>query len=638
MSRCDPMQKKNTQARDSGPERLLSTARAATQRGALGEAIGILQDATRRWPKSEGAWTLFGEALSLAGNANGAFVAWRKAAGLEHAPGAAHERLAEAALKIEQWGEAAKALRALSLVRPSPGVFGQLGIACQGGGDIEGAVAAYGRALALMHREDNRYWRYTMHLNLGTCFHQLRRYAEAAEQAQCAVESAGTAEQSEVAKRNKVAALVAAGEVGQAATESETEGASGSGYLYALNLLVPYDPDRLLAAHRAWGAAAERQAAAQATPIRSAATDRSARRLKIGFVSADLHEHPVRYFFSGLLRAIDRARFACVVFSDVRTPDGVTAALRQVAETWVDSSGLDDAALAKAVADHDIDVLIDLCGHTSERIRFFAARRAPVQATFLGYPATTGLGTFDAYLTDAMLDPPEAGDAHFHEPLVRLGPVSMTYTPPEAAPPVAAVPSAAGRPFTFASFSRAQKINAYTLALWGAAMNAVPGSRLLLVGAGTSESAEARRLGEALAQAGIAPERLSWLGTLDFPTYLATHAQADLILDCFPWTGHTVTLHAAWMGVPTLTIAGRHHAGRLAEAVMRLAGCGGFVAESPERFPELARDWSTRTGDLAAIRSGLRDALRQSPLMDHAGLARRFEAALLVLHDRAALR
>jgi protein O-GlcNAc transferase len=632
------MRKTNTKSKESGAEQIFAAARSALQRGAIGDAIGLLQEATRRSPKSEAAWSLFGEALSLGGNLNGAFVAFRKAAALESTPGPSLERLAEIALRIDQWGEAIRALRELSQARPSPVVFGRLGIASQGGGDIASAIESYQQALALMQPGHGAHWRYTMLLNLGSCFHQLNRYAEAAQQAQLAASAATTTEQFEVATRNRVSALLAAGEIEQAAAESGSGEAISSSYLYALNLLMPYDPERVREAHRAWGAAAERHAAGRALQVRPAVSDRAGRRLRVGFVSADLHEHPARYFFAGLLREIDPSRFVRIVFSDVRTPDAVTAAFERDAETWIDSSGMDDNAFAAAVNNQNVDVLVDLGGHTSERIGFFAARHAPVQVTFLGYPATSGLNTIDAYLTDTLLDPPEAGDAHFHEPLVRLGPVSMTYTPPDAAPQVSELPSAAGHGFTFASFSRAQKINDHTLELWAAAMNAVPGSRLLLVGAGSSESAEAARLTAGLQARGVSSERLGWTGTLGFSEYLATHGQVDLILDCFPWSGHTVTLHAAWMGVPTLTISGRHHAGRLSESVMLLSGCSGFVASSPEGFAELAGYWANHTEELAAIRRGLREAVRQSPLMDHRSLARRFESALVALYDRAAVR
>jgi predicted O-linked N-acetylglucosamine transferase (SPINDLY family) len=206
------------------------------------------------------------------------------------------------------------------------------------------------------------------------------------------------------------------------------------------------------------------------------------------------------------------------------------------------------------------------------------------------------------------------------------------------APSVSGLPSAGARGFTFASFSRAQKINDPTLSIWAAAMTALPESRLLLVGAGMSGSAESVRVSETLKANGVAPDRVDWLGTLDFPDYLAAHGKVDLVLDCFPWSGHTVTLHAAWMGVPTLTIAGRHHAGRLSEAVMRLAGCGSFVASSPEDFANRARYWASHKDELATIRSGLREALQQSPLMDHRSLARRFELALVELFDRARVR
>lgn len=256
--------------------------------------------------------------------------------------------------------------------------------------------------------------------------------------------------------------------------------------------------------------------------------------------------------------------------------------------------------------------------------------------SYLGYPATTGLRSFSAYLTDQRLDPVGEADGHFVEPLLRLGDVSMTYTPPRDAPPVSGLPALKNGHLTFACFSRLQKLNEPTLSLWARTMGPVPASRLLLVGKGFSDGPERTRLEEIFERHGVAPQRLQWLGYLDFDAYLAAHGEVDIVLDCAPWSGHTVTLHAAWMGVPTLTLAAKHHAGRLSSSVMELLGHADFVASSEADFVSQAQNWSADPARLATVRQQLRSQLERSALMDHAALARRFEAALADLYRQAA--
>ncbi|HET6718860.1 MAG TPA: hypothetical protein VFH22_04390, partial [Rhodocyclaceae bacterium] len=306
-------------------ERVLGAARQALQRGDVNEAGGLLQMATQRWAKSPEAWHLFGEALFQLGNGNGAFVAFRKAAGLEPSPGISHQRLAETALRLDQWQTAIEALQKLLAISGNPLRYCQLGVAQQGAGRIADATHSYEKGLAGPPAGESADLLYTLHLNLGTCYHQLFRYADAATQASLAEKQASRPEQLEVAQRNRVAALLEAGQVDAAIAQLGDAAESGSSHLYALNFQLPYDPAALLAAHRAWGEAAERRAAATAGETATGAPWAPADRLKVGFVSADWRDHPARYFLPGLLRAIDRNRFCCTLFSDVREPDAVTA-------------------------------------------------------------------------------------------------------------------------------------------------------------------------------------------------------------------------------------------------------------------------------------------------------------------------
>lgn len=602
-------------------EQSLARARGLLAQGDFATAIPFLQQITERWSKSALAWVMFGDAMHATGNLPGALVAFQKAVRLDAGVADLQQRLAETAFALERWELAIGALEAL------PGNAmnrARLAIAWQALGKFEQAGEQYAQALAAGEPA----LAYTLHLNLGTCWHQLQRYRAAAEQAQLAAAAASDDEQRDVAWRNEGSASLEHGDVRAARAAFAKSRRAASSALYAANFLSPYDPQAVLDEHRRWGELAERQAAAEPgiEPIARALAANEA--LRIGFVSADFRQHPVSFFFAGLLGALHANGCQCVLYADVQSPDDTSERLRRIALRWVDCRRMSNADLARQVAADGIDVLVDLGGHTSERIGFFAARRAPVQVEYLGYAATTGLRTFDAYLSDPLLDPPSEGNAHFVETLLRLDGPSMSYCPPADLPAVSALPALRAGQLSFASFNRPHKLNEQTLSLWAGVLKALPDSRLLLVGKGFGEPEAQAALSERFAALGVAAERLHWRGQIGFADYLALHGEVDLILDCQPWSGHTVTLHAAMMGVPTLTLRGQHHAGRFSAAVMQLIGHPDWVADSAPALVQRAVAIAADLPALNALRQQLRRQVLTSPLLDHAALAGRFEQAL----------
>ncbi|HWG71471.1 MAG TPA: hypothetical protein VN692_18805, partial [Steroidobacteraceae bacterium] len=261
--------------------------------------------------------------------------------------------------------------------------------------------------------------------------------------------------------------------------------------------------------------------------------------------------------------------------------------------------------------DDEIDVLIDLSGHTSlNRLRTFARKPAPIQASWIGYPGTTGLRAMDYYLADRHFLPPGRFDGQFTEKLVHL-PANVPFQPYEPAPPINVLPALETGSMTFGSFNRLGKINADTIAMWSQLLRALPGSRMIV--GGLPRDGREQVLIDRFVSEGVARQRLTLHGRGTMDAYLALHQQVDICLDTYPYSGGTTTIHALWMGVPTLTLAGPTPSARQGAAILGQLGLDEFVAATCADFVAKGSYWAAHAGELAEVRAGLRDRWRRSP-------------------------
>ena len=395
--------------------------------------------------------------------------------------------------------------------------------------------------------------------------------------------------------------------------------------LFALQYLDGLAPERLLEEHRAFGRAVG--------PPTSGLAPRPAdpaRRLRVAFLSPDFRSHSVAYFIEPLLRHLDRDRFEVWLYHDHFCADEVTARLRALASGWRNFVGQPAPAVMAAIRADAPDLIVDLAGHTGlNRLPVLARRVAPVQITYLGYPNTTGVPAMDYRFTDETADPSGEADAFVTERLVRLAPVAWTYQPAGDAPPVAPPPCVAAGAVTFGCFNNPAKITDATLALWGRVLAAVPGSRLRLKGAGFGQSVVRARYEARLAHCGVAVSRVDLLErTPDAASHLAQYHSVDLAFDTFPYHGTTTTCEALWMGVPVVTLTGREHRSRVGTSLLTAAGHPEWCARDGDDFVRIAVALAGDPARLSAVRQSLRRELASSPLLDHAGQAARFGAAL----------
>jgi predicted O-linked N-acetylglucosamine transferase (SPINDLY family) len=349
--------------------------------------------------------------------------------------------------------------------------------------------------------------------------------------------------------------------------------------------------------------------------------------LRVGWVSGDLYNHAVASFIEPVLAQLrNHPSLELYAYSNNTLEDIATRRLREYFAQWHQVAALSSVQLAKKITADRIDVLIDLSGHTTlNRLRTFARKPAPIQASWIGYPGTTGLKAMDYYLADRHFLPPGPLDGQFTEKIVRL-PANVPFQPFALAPPVNPLPALSAGVLTFGSFNRMGKLHPGIIGVWAQLLRALPDSRLL-IGALRRDGREPLLI-EQFAAAGIAPQRLELHYRESMEIYLALHHYVDICLDTYPYGGGTTTIHALWMGVPTLTIAGSTPASRQGAAILGQLGLEEFVAADEADFVAKGSYWATHLTELAEIRANLRERWQQSPARKPEVIAASLEQAI----------
>jgi protein O-GlcNAc transferase len=355
------------------------------------------------------------------------------------------------------------------------------------------------------------------------------------------------------------------------------------------------------------------------------------RRLRIGFVSGDLRSHAVAHFIEPVWRELDRQKFAIFAYSTHPADDDYTRRLKSLTDEWVDAALLPDTSLAERIRTDGIDILVDLSGHTAHnRLQVFARKPAPIQATWIGYPGTTGLSAMDYRITDPYRMP-RGMEKQFTEKVVRL-PTCGTFENLTDAPPVNELPALTLGIVTFGSFQRPSKLGEATLALWCKVLNAVPNSRML-IGAIDDTSVQSK-LTRYFAGQGIPLSRLEFHSKVSMYDYLMLHNKLDMLLDTYPYPGGTTTNHGLLMGIPVLTMTGRSVVSWQGAAVLMRLGMKDWVAHDEAAFVGIARLWSDNLPALATLRSGLRERFLTSQLNRPETVARGLENAFQAMWKR----
>ena len=472
------------------------------------------------------------------------------------------------------------------------------------------------------------------HNNLAVVLHDLGRFGEAEQSLQRAVT---INPRSAEVHNNRGRALKELGRLDEArdcfrrALEINPDYAQAhSNLLFTLLHLDGVSAADCFAEHRRFGEHFEAQSRAHRSEY--ANPPEPERRLRVGFVSGDLRDHPVARFIEPVWAGLDRRRIESWVYSSHPAEDAVTARLRTRVAHWRRVAGLSDEALVERIRADGIDILIDLSGHTAyNRLPAFARKPAPLQATWIGYPGTTGLRAMDYLICDRFIAPHGLYERYFTEHFARLPSVGA-FEPSDRAPPVNALPALERGYVTFASFNRPDKLGDAVVEGWSRVLRALPDARLLL--GNVSDPSLSARLSKRFARHGVDGERLLFRPRVALEAYLALHHEVDIVLDSWPYTGGTTTHHALWMGVPVVTLRGPSRVQCQSAARLGWLGLEEWVADGVERFVEIAVDHATRLDELAALRAGMRERWARSPWRRHELVARGLEAALRAMWRR----
>lgn len=358
--------------------------------------------------------------------------------------------------------------------------------------------------------------------------------------------------------------------------------------------------------------------------------DMKPEKLRVGMMSGHFFNHPVGYFLENMLSYIDPAAMQLIAYSTHHQEDELTERIRPRFSAWKSLVGMHDEAAAKLIHQDQIHILLDLSGHTiNNRLPVFAWKPAPVQASWLGYFASTGIAEIDYVITDRV-SVPESHRKQFTEDVWYIPDTRLCFSPPvkeyelEPTP----LPALKNGYVTFACFQNSVKFNNDVFKAWSRILQELPGARLLLQNRQFNSSRVLEQTREHLINSGIPPDRVSLEKSLPRKEYLEVHAQIDIILDTFPFPGGTTTCEALWMGVPTVTLAGDTMLTRQGASLLSCAGLTGWVAKDASDYVAKAVSHAADLEKLARLRANLRQQVMKTPLFDGFRFARNFETVL----------
>lgn len=574
---------------------------ALKELGRFEEAKEAFSHAVELDPNSALAHCNLGNLFKTTGNPAEAVKSYQKAISLNPGVHQFYTNLGAALNDLGRFPEAVLFLKsALELEPESEAAHLNMGVALKGWGKVPEAINSYWHALKLNPKS------FLAFNNLGNALKELGRYEEAVAYLQKALR---LKPDSYLAHLNLGTALTEMGHADEAlacyrqalALRPDSHNAF-SNLLFTLNYLPNQDPVAVFEEHRRFGEYFGEPLAKLALPHSN--TPESGRKLRVGFVSGDLREHPVAWFIEPVFANYTRSSFEIHCYANQPVNDSFSERLQEHVDSWRNVDGLSDEELAARIRADRIDILVDLSGHTARnRLLVFARKPAPVQVTMIGYMQTTGLTAMDYRITDDTLDPAGATERLNTEKLIRLAAGAAPFLPPRDCPEVNELPALKNGHITFASFNNLAKVTPEVIGTWAKLLRALPDSKLVVVGRGGNPVAGM------LESHGIDKKRLTILDRKPLPEYLALHHEVDFVLDAFPYNGGTTNLIAAWMGVPFVTVEGTTTISRVGSGILQAAGLRELAASSPEDYVSKALHAVRDLEQLAGWRRTLRSRL-----------------------------
>jgi protein O-GlcNAc transferase len=600
---------------------LMELAVAHYQAGRLAESEGACRRVLGENPNHAEALHLLGLIAKRVGRNEEALRLIGQAIRLRPGFAQAHNSLGLVLTNLGQFDKAMAALRrSIELMPTLAEAHGNLGIVNAEMGQLDAAIDAYRRAIELKPAFFNA------HNNLGNALAGVGRLDEAVLAYRRAIELQPSFARAHCHLGN---VLSEKGQFDEAiaryrrAIELDPNDSSiDSNLLYMMRFHPRMGHAELFAAHVDW---AKRQAHPLKRFIREFENDRDPqRRLRIGYVSPDFRTHAAGRFIATLLENHDHRQFEIFCYSLSFVTDELTESMMKCADGRRNITAVPNEPAAELIRKDRIDILVDLAMHTAgNRILLFARKPAPIQVTYLAYPGTTGLDTIDYRITDPYLDPPGSSDEFYSERSIRLAKSYWCYQPPAEDLEVSALPVDSRGFITFGCLNNFCKDSPAALEAWGKILLACAESRLLLH---APPGDHRDRVLDFFGGIGVQRDRIEFVPRLGLREYLGRYGDIDVGLDPFPYGGGTTTCDALWMGVPVVTLAGDTPFSRGGVSVLSNALLPELVTKSVPEYVKVAAELAGDRGRLRELRGGLRERMRNSPLMDAKGFARDIES------------
>ena len=611
---------------------------ALQQQGRLDAAVESYRNAILIKPDYDEPYSNLGNALKDQGKLDAAVESYRKALSITPDYAEAHTNLGNALKDQGKLDAAVESYhKALSIKPDFAEAHGNLGIVLQDQGKLEAAVESYHKAVSIKPDFAEAYG------NLGIALQYQSKFDAAVESFRKALSIRPDYAEAHfnlgnvLKDQGKRDAAIASYRKVLSIKPDHAKAYHNLLFLYSYHALL--DSREYLCVARGW------EQACVPAQDRQAARDRdfarlplAGRRLRVGYVSGDYCQHSVSYFVERLFAHHDRTRIELFAYSTHGVRDAVTERLKALVDHWVAFTAMSDTRARERIGADDIDVLIDLSGHTADnRLGIFACRAAPVQAHYLGYFASTGLTEMDYWIGDEILTPPET-DSNFSEQVWRLPRVWVSYAGDNSAPEPKRRDTDDGAVW-IGSFNNPGKLTPVTLVLWARILQALPEGRLLLKAKELADAGNRQRILDALVGHGIPSSRIElqdWSVTPDWLSHMAYYNRLDIALDpAGAVGGGSTTCDALWMGVPVITLPGDRMASRMSSAMLDAIGHPEWITRSEQEYLEKVVALARKPEQRRQIRLSLRNEMACSPLCDAKGLASALEDAYFAMFARS---
>lgn len=624
---------------------LIDTGNQCEEQGQLERALAQYQAAAELAPWFPRAHLNLGNLRLLHGDAVAALRFYEEATRLDPHYAAAHFNRGNAHFKLAQFKQAEAAYRQALTLQPD---FIDAAVAL---GAVLDQQQSYDAAIEIYRTVLQKVPNYAqVHRNLALCLQKKNRFLEAIQSLRHALALAPQLADTHVALAN---ALRDIGRVKEAephyrqALQLEPQNWDAyHGLLFALNYRPEYPPQILFEEARQFGLTLAQvfPARTETNHIEKIENFPQPRRLRIGFVSGDLRNHPVGYFLESVVSALrdfhpDLELIAFSTYDAHSNPDraqldDLARHFQQRCHAWHAVAHLLPTQLEDLVLQNQIDILIDLAGHNAyNRLSLFSRKCAPLQVSWLGYFATTGLSSIDYLIADPISLPPDQ-EPFFTEKIWRLPETRLCFSAPRSKVDVNPLPTLNKGYLQFACFNHIAKMNEAVVALWSRVLLAIPHSRLLLKSPPLVETLAQEETLARFAAHGIGADRIVFAGLSSREDYFRAFHEVDICLDPFPYTGGTTTMESLWMGVPVISLAGHHFLARQGQGLLFNAGLSDWVAQDEDDYVRLAVDWAHNLDKLASLRAHLREQIMHAPVGAAERFAEHFADALRQMWQR----